>query len=236
MPFGTLRRLLGGPANQPGSRGQQTRQKILAQALKIAAREGLGALTIGRLAEELDMTKSGLFAHFHSKRALELATLETARARFDEVVLWPAQASRAGIERLWTLCDLWLQHIEGRVFPGPYFFSGAFFQYADRSGPVARAITGIAKEWFQALRKAVEEAQEREEMDPDADAKQVAWELNGQLVGFYWAYLLERGKSGREAREGLLGKLRSLATGQVPASAFESVRAWKRYLKAQPQP
>jgi len=220
MPFGTLRRLLAGPANPPGSRGQQTRQEILAQAAKIAAQEGLGALTIGRLAEKLGMSKSGLFAHFHSKRALELATLETARAVFDEVVLRPAQDSRAGLARLWTLCDLWLQHIEGRVFPGPYFFTGAFFQYADRSGPVARAITGIAKEWFQALRKAVEEAQEREEMNPDADAKQVAWELNGQLVGFYWAYLLERGKSGREAREVLLGRCCWVGCGVWPRGRY----------------
>lgn len=63
MPFGTLRRLLGGPANPPGSRGQQTRQEILARAAKIAAQEGLGAVTIGRLAEALGMSKSGLFAH-----------------------------------------------------------------------------------------------------------------------------------------------------------------------------
>src|ERR1700681_2324465 len=106
-----------------------TRQVILTRALKITAREGLAALTIGRLAEELRMSKSGLFAHFRSKRALELATLEKAREVLADAVSRPAQASRAGIERLWDLCDLWLQHIERRVFSGPYFFIGAFFEY-----------------------------------------------------------------------------------------------------------
>src|SRR5207244_4002953 len=107
---------------------------LLARALKIAAREGLAALTIGQLAEELRMSKSGLFAHFHSKQALELATVEMAREVFADAVLRPAQGSRGGIERLWNLCDLWLQHIERRVFPGGFFFTGAFFEYAHRPG------------------------------------------------------------------------------------------------------
>jgi len=234
MLFDDLRRVWGGPAGGPRSHGERTRQAILARALKIAAREGLAALTIGRLAEELRMSKSGLFAHFHSKRALELATLGMAGEVFAEVVLRPAQASRAGIERLWNLCDLWLQHIERRVFAGAYFFTGAFFEYANRPGPIAEAITRVAQEWFKTLRKAVEEAQEQGEIKPDAEAKQVAWELNGRLVGAYWAYLLEGGDCCREARAALLGRLRELATDELPASAFESVGAWKEYLEGKP--
>src|SRR6266852_4376955 len=230
MIFDSLPRFWGGPTGGPRSQGERTRQAILARALKIAAREGLAALTIGRLAKELRMSKSGLFAHFHSKRALELATLKMAREVFADAVLRPAQASRAGIERLWSSCDLWLQHIERRVFSGAYFFTGAFFEYADRPGPIAEAITRVAQEWFSTLRNAVQEAQEQAEINRDAEAKQIAWELNGRLVGAYWAYLLERGDCCREARAALLGRLRELATGELPASAFESVRAWKEYL------
>ncbi len=231
MVFGNLRRERGGQAGEPRSHGEQTRQAILARALKIAAQEGLAALTIGRLAEELRMSKSGLFAHFHSKRALELATLEKAREIFVDAVLRPAQASRGGIERLWNLCDWWLQHIERRVFSGAYFFTGAFFEYADRPGPIAGAITRVAQEWLSTLRKAVQEAQEQGEIDGDAEPKQVAWELNGRLVGAYWAYLLEGGDCCRDARAALLGRLRELATDELPASAFKSVRAWREYLQ-----
>ncbi len=234
MVFSNLRPDRGGQASGPRSQGEQTRQVILARALKIAAREGLAALTIGRLAEELRMSKSGLFAHFHSKRALELATLEMAGEVFADAVLRPAQASRAGIERVWNLCDLWLQHVERRVFSGAYFFTGAFFEYADRPGPIAGAINRVAQEWFSTLRKAVQEAQEQEEINRDAEAKQIAWELNGRLVGAHWTYLLEGGSRCHEARAPLLGRLRELATGEIPATAFESVRTWKKYLQGRP--
>ena len=229
--FGNLGRDRGGHASESGSHGQQTRQAILAQALKIAAREGLAALTIGRLAKELGMSKSGLFAHFHSKQALELATVEKAGEVFADAVLRPAQAGREGIERLWNLCDLWLVHVERRVFPGAYFFTGAFFEYVDRPGPIAGAISRVAREWFNTLKKAVQEAQQQREIDPDAEAKQVAWELNGRLVGAYWAHLVEGGDCCREARAALLGRLRELATDEIPASAFKSVGAWKKYLR-----
>ena len=231
MNFDSMRHAKGGQTVEPRSRGELTRQAILMRAVKIAAREGLAALTIGRLAEELRMSKSGLFAHFHSKQALELATLETAREVFAEAVLRPAQATRAGIGRLWSLCDLWLQHIERRVFSGAYFFTGAIFDYADRPGPIAGAITREAREWFNTLKKAVQEAQEQGEIKADAKAKQIAWELNDRLVGSYWAYLLEGEGRIREARIALLGRLRELATGDLPANAFESVRAWKEYLQ-----
>ena len=226
-----LQRDRGGHASESRSQGEQTRQAILAQALKIAAREGLAALTIGRLAKELRMSKSGLFAHFRSKQALELATVEKAGEVFADAVLHPAQTGRAGIEELWNLCDLWLLHIERRLFSGAYFFTGAFFEYTDRPGPVAGAIHRVAQEWSNALRKAVREAQKQGEIDPDADAKQVAWELNGRLVGAYWAHLLAGGDCCRQARAALLGRLRQLATDEIPATAFESVGAWKEYLQ-----
>jgi AcrR family transcriptional regulator len=231
MIFGNLRRDKVGNAGELRSKGEQTRQAVLARALKIAAREGLAALTIGRLAEELRMSKSGLFAHFHSKQALELATLEKAKEVFADAVLRPAQASRVGIERVWNLCDLWLQHIERRVFSGAYFFTGAFFEYADRPGPIAEAITRVAQEWFNTLRKSVQEAQEQGQINPEAKAKKVAWELNDRLVGAHWANLLEGGGRCREARIALLDRLRELATGKIPASAFESIGAWKEYLQ-----
>ena len=216
---------------KPARKAHRPARRSWRERSKLRPEKGWAALTIGRLAKELRMSKSGLFAHFRSKRALELATLERAREVFADAVLRPAQASRAGIERLWNLCDLWLQHIERRVFSGPYFFIGAFFEYADRSGPIAGAITRIAREWFKTLRKAVQEAQEQEQINRNAEAKQVAWELNGRLVGAYWTYLLEGGDCCREARGALLGRLRELATDEIPASAFDSVRAWKEYLQ-----
>jgi AcrR family transcriptional regulator len=213
------------------TQGERTRQTILAGAVKIAGREGLAAVTIGRLAKELRMSKSGLISHFGSKQALELATLETARRVFADAVIRPAQDKRGGIERVWNFCDSWLQHIEQHIFAGPHFFTGAFLEHVDQRGPIAEAVTVIAQEWFNTLRKAVEEAQEKGEINPKADPKQIAWELNGLLVGAQWAYLLKHGDCWREARPALLEQLRKLATGEIPPSAFTSERNWKKYLQ-----
>jgi AcrR family transcriptional regulator len=213
------------------TQGERTRQTILAGAVKIAAREGLAAVTIGRLAKELRMSKSGLISHFGSKHALELATLETARRVFADAVIRPAQDKRGGIERVWNFCDLWLQHIEQQIFAGPYFFTGTFLEHVDQRGPIAEAVTAIAQEWFNALRKAVEEAQEKGEINPKAGPKQITWELNGLLVGAQWAYLLKHGDCWRQARPALLGQLRKLATSEIPPSAFMSERNWKKYLQ-----
>jgi AcrR family transcriptional regulator len=178
------------------------------------------------------MSKSGLFAHFRSKRVLELATINEARKIFTSQVLVPATAGNDGVERLWILCDSWLAHIERRVFPGGYFFTGAFFECAERSGAVEAEINAMAREWWTSLKGAVLKAQDRKEIDPAADARRVSFELNGILMATYWVFLVEKdpGIFG-EARIAVRAKLESLATTRIPASAFKSENAWKEFLK-----
>jgi AcrR family transcriptional regulator len=178
------------------------------------------------------MSKSGLFAHFRSKRVLELATINEARKVFTSQVLIPATAGNEGIERLWILCDSWLAHIERRVFPGGYFFTGAFFECAERSGAVEAEINTMARDWWNSLKSAVLKAQDRKEIDPAADARRVSFDLNGILMAAYWAFLVEKdpGIFG-EGRIAVRAKLETLATNRIPASAFKSEDAWKGYLK-----
>ena len=214
------------------SKGPETRKRILAHSMKVAASHGLGGLTIGRLARDLGMSKSGLFAHFRSKRVLELATINEARMVFNSQVLAPATTGNEGIEHLWILCDSWLAHIEHRVFPGGYFFTGAFFECAERSGAIEEEINGMAREWWQSLKSAVLKAQDRKEIDLAVDAKRISFDLNGILLATYWAFLVEKdGGIFRDARIALLGKLEGLATARIPVSAFQSENAWKEYLK-----
>jgi AcrR family transcriptional regulator len=231
MIFANRRRGTRVTASKPFSPGGRTRQAILARALNIAAREGLAALTIGRLAKELEMSKSGLFAHFRSKETLELATVEKAKEVFENSILRPTQDSENGVARLWSLCDLWLSHIERRVFSGAYFFTGALFEYTDRRGPISEAIKNATREWLKALTEAVKDAQGRKQLGRYARPEQITLELNGILLGTHCAYLLEDGVRFREVRVAVLGKLRELGTNGIPASAFESVGAWKRYLE-----
>jgi len=216
---------------QARSKGGRTQNEILAHTVKIASAEGLAGLTIGRLAEELRMSKSGLFAHFRSKQKLELATIDRAWEIFSEEVLLPAGNSREGIERLWRVCDLWLKHIENEVFPGSYFFTGAFFECAGRSGPVPERLTEAVQEWFRGLRDSVRAAQEHDEIDSEADPERITFELLGMLVGAQWHRLLGDGGAFRKARTAIFQLLGGLATEDIPASAFSSLRAWRRFLK-----
>src|SRR5260370_31124237 len=122
------------------ARGVRTREGILRAAVCVASVEGLGGLSIGRLADELKMSKSGLFAHFGSKEDLQLATVEMARQIVVEHVIRPALAQPEGMPRLWALCDGWLCHVEKRVFAGGCFFTAASFEFDSRSGPVPDSI------------------------------------------------------------------------------------------------
>src|SRR4051812_1031017 len=105
------------------ARGRRTRSSILRAAADLASVGGLEGLTIGRLATELEMSKSGLFAHFGSKEELQLATNAAARERFVETVLAPIEALEPGFERLEALLDGWLDYMRSEVFAGGCYFT-----------------------------------------------------------------------------------------------------------------
>jgi AcrR family transcriptional regulator len=182
------------------------------RALFIAAQEGLGALSIGRLAKELKMSKSGLFVHFGSKETLESAVVERARLQFFDHILVPIEeGGLEGIEAVWALCDSWLDFIEQGILPGGYFFTGAYFQCARQSGSIPRQIQRVVGDWLDALRKALDRARWRDEVDLTIDAQQIAFELNSILIGAQWSRLMAR-KDQTNARSAILTKLRGMAT------------------------
>jgi AcrR family transcriptional regulator len=220
----------GGKGPAGGStKGDKTREEIIARAMRIAAIEGLGALSIGRLAKALRMSKSGLFVHFGSKEKLEIAVIGRAHQIFNGRIF--ASAEEKGIERVWALCDRWLKFVESQVLPGGYLFTGAFFERAPQDGDVAQRIRQIIEEWLKSLRRAIDQAQSREEIRSEIDAKRTAFELNSLLIGAQWSYLLSGTDYGK-ARSAILARLRSLATEDIPTKAFDSESDWKEYLKS----
>src|SRR5438034_10076759 len=107
------------------SDGERSRSAILREAGQLATVEGIGGLSVSRLAEAVGMSKSGLFAHFGSKEELQLATIEAANAMFDEHVVEPASPAPNGLERLQRLADGYLRYVEVDTFPGGCFFASA---------------------------------------------------------------------------------------------------------------
>src|SRR5260370_14139216 len=109
---------------------------ILSVAADIAYAEGLEGLSIGRLANELGMSKTGIFAHFGSKRQLQLATVDSARQIFLERVVQPALKHDRGARRLLAMLESWLAYVEQIVFRGGCLFAAAPAQLLRRSRPV----------------------------------------------------------------------------------------------------
>ena len=195
------------------AQGKRTRQAILEAAVDIASVEGLEGLTIGRLATQLSMSKSGLFAHFGSKEDLQLATIETARAIFIGEVIRPALEAGQGISRLWRLCDDWLSYVQGGVFRGGCFFAAASAEFDSRPGPVRDRIADIMKEWLGLLRRAVVEAQGAGHMVKDLDPAQLAFELNALELGANWAFQLYGDRQAfAHARKAMIERLHRSST------------------------
>ena len=172
------------------AQGERTRKAILESAVHIASAEGLEGLTIGRLALELSMSKSGLFAHFGSKEDLQVATVEAARAIFIKEVIRPAFETAQGLTRLWNLCDTWLGYLQSGVFRGGCFFAAAAAEFDGRPGPVRDRIAEIMKEWLTTLRGAIIEAQNAGQLNKDIDPTQLAFEFNSLELGANWAFQL----------------------------------------------
>jgi AcrR family transcriptional regulator len=173
------------------TKGARTREDILRAAADIASVDGLDGLSIGRLAAELGMSKSGLFAHFGSKESLQLATIEEARRRYVNEVLEPALSSGSGITRLYALCQAFLSYLERGVFPGGCFFASAMAEFDAKGPSLARdRIVECQEQWMTTLERAAEGARARGELRDDSDSRQLAFELEGALLSANWYFHL----------------------------------------------
>lgn len=159
-------------------RGEQTRRATLRRAVDIASVEGLEGLTIGRLAAELELSKSGIFAHFGSKEDLQLAAVAFAEEIFREHVIAPAMAAEPGLPRLRGLFAHWLDYSRGRVFPGGCFFAAVTAEFDAREGRVHDAVLRGRTAWNAFLVRLVAEAVELGHLPPDTDPTQTAFELD----------------------------------------------------------
>jgi len=194
------------------SKGEVTRHAILEHAVSLSTKLGLEGLTIGRLADDLGLSKSGLFAHFQSKESLQLALLDFAAERFVEAAVKPSFTVERGEPRVRALFDNWLSWPSRSGLDAGCFFVAASAELDDRPGPLRDRLVKLQRDWLdtlaQAVRIAVSEGHFRKEVDPD----QFAYELYGlMLVAHHFTRLLRDPKADERTRtafEGLLNKAR----------------------------
>ena len=168
------------------SKGAQTRERIIYRAMRLASRDGLGGLTIGSLADELAMSKSGLFAHFRSKDELQLQVLQAAAAHFVEVVLRPAFAAPRGVPRIRALVDRWLAwDADTERLPGGCIFTAAAVELDDHPGALRDYLVGTQRDWLGALARAADIAVTAGHFRADVDREQFAFELHALMLGHH---------------------------------------------------
>jgi AcrR family transcriptional regulator len=208
----------GRPGDEPHpSKGEVSRATILHAAAKLATMRGLDGLSIGDLAAEVGMSKSGLYAHFKSKEELELATIEMAAAIFDSEVLQPAARAHAGTERLAALVDAFLSHLERRVFPGGCFFAAVASELDTRPGPARDRVAAILDTWLSLLRQCLLDAQASGDIDPKAEVAQAVFEIQAMLLAGNFQFVMTNDPVRlTQARQGVEHVLARLAVGERP--------------------
>ncbi|MEZ5306443.1 MAG: TetR/AcrR family transcriptional regulator [Pyrinomonadaceae bacterium] len=162
-------------------KGSDTRNEILDLAVSIASLEGIEGITIGRLATELKMSKSGLFAHFGSKESLQLAVLEEATKVFESEVIERAEKAPEGIVRLLTFLEAWLVSIERGRLPGGCFLTSAALEYDGRPGAVRELTAKVLAGTLEMLVEEAGKAIRNGELASGTDPEQLVFKLYGAI-------------------------------------------------------
>ena len=184
----------GTAASRAALKGQQTRAAILDAALSLASQMGLEGLSIGALAEVMQMSKSGVFAHFGSREELQISVIREYHARFEEEVFFPAIREPRGLPRLVALFERWIRRVSVELDSGCIYISGAV-EFDDRPGPVRDALAGMVRAWHAALERAIRGAIEAGHLRSDADTAQMLFEVHGLILALHhdWRFLRNAG-------------------------------------------
>ena len=193
------------------AKGDNTRTAILDRGVRLATQVGLEGLTIGRLATELHLSKSGLFAHFRSKEALQIQVLDAAAERFVDEVVKPAVREPRGEPRVRALFDRWLGWARSNSGPGGCLFVAAAAELDDRPGPVRDRLVALQKGWLEMIaivfRTGVTEGVFRTDLDPE----EFAHDLYAVMLGFHHAKRLLKDPRAEARAQAAFGRLLAAA-------------------------
>jgi AcrR family transcriptional regulator len=165
-------------------KGELTRAAILDTALELASRDGLEGLTIGLLADKMNMSKSGVFAHFGSREDLQLEVLKLYHHRFEQEVFFPSIKEARGLPRLRAMFARWISRVSEEIASGCIYISGAV-EYDDRPGPIREELVAMVSAWQGALLRCVKQAVETGDLKQDTDPQQLVYEMYGLILAVH---------------------------------------------------
>ncbi len=199
-----------------------TREAILQQAVRSASQIGISRLTIGSLAGQSGLSKSGLFAHFGSKEALQLAVVQAAQAQFVEEVVKPAFTQPRGMPRLRALFHAWVMRLYGGSMPGGCPLLAAAYEFDDQPGAIRDALVAGQRWQRDTLQRLLQDAQDAGELAAGSDVPLLAFMLFGLIQSAHHDHqLLDNHHSAQLALQGfeqLCGTAQAPAIPATPAT------------------
>ena len=185
----------------PLTKGAQTRDRILDAAQAIASRAGLEGLTIGGIAEQLGMSKSGVFAHFGSREDLQIAVIDDYARRFAQAVFRPALSLPRGLPRLTAMFENWLDRVQFVNIPNGCILVSGAIEFDDKEGPVRDRMVTVIRTWQSELHTAAAQANAEGHLIQACEPEQLVFELYGVILALHHdARLLRDARAVRRAR------------------------------------
>jgi AcrR family transcriptional regulator len=183
-------------------KGEMTRAAILDVALDLACRDGLEGLTIGLVADRMNMSKSGVFAHFGSREDLQIEVLKLYHRQFEQKVFYPSMKESRGLPRLKAMFEHWVKLVIVEIASGCIYVSGAI-EYDDRPGAIREELVGMVRAWQDALHRCALQAIEMGHLKPETDPQQIVYETYGLVLALHHdARFIKRPGSADRARAG----------------------------------
>jgi len=199
------------PPRRPTARGRVSRALVLTSATNMASREGLENVTIGRLATDVGMSKSGLVTLFGDKIDLQLAVIAHGRQVFIDAITERLDRQPSELPQTWRFVTAWMSYEHDGVFPGGCLLTALSAEYAGRTGgPVRDTVERMGREWLAALADAARTDQAAGHLPPTVDPDQIAFSLRAVFLVTNWHWKLfgdpESFERGRALAATILGQ------------------------------
>ena len=190
-------------------KGELTRAAILDMALDLSSRDGLEGLTIGLLADKMNMSKSGVFAHFGSREDLQIEVLKLYHQHFEQEVFYSSMKESRGLPRLQSMFARWIRRVTVEIASGCIYISGAV-EYDDRPGPIREELESMVRAWQDALLRCVQQCIDLGHLRSDTDPAQMVYEIYGLVLALHHdARFIKRAGSVERAQRGFQRLLQS---------------------------